>query len=708
MGDGAGPAGTATTAQIGALARGEAGLVRAGSDALGATGLVLALLVLATAWYARRLARWRREREVEHLHDRIWHLAESEERYRNLVEAQIELIVQRDAEGRITFANEGFARLLGTSPEALLGTTREATIAESLAAETRPDGSRTADLAIAPAAGGPPRWFAVVESAVVGRDGRPEVLRAGREITERVEAVRSLDEARSRAEAASVAKSRFLATVSHEFRTPLNGILGMADLVLETPLSPEQETYIRAIKTSGEALLTLIDGILDFSKIEAGRLDLACEPFDPAALVESVVELLAPRAQDKGLEIAADLADDLPPRVLGDGDRVRQILLNLAGNAVKFTETGGVGITAERVGEDLVLAVHDTGPGIPEERLPLLFEEFEQGDGSASRRHEGTGLGLAITRRLVDRMGGRIETTSRPGAGSCFRVVLPLRALDGERPRPPALTGRRILVAAASAVEGPFLRARLTRSGAEVVSADGEAAAREALRAGPFDAVLADRALGDEAVRRIAGAAKRAGVPRSIVLLSPFDRRDFGSPAAAGFDRYLIKPVRARSLYARLCEATRPQGGELREGAPAERRGPPPGRARVLLAEDNPINALLARKALERLDAAVTWVPDGAEALRHLEAAAAGAAEGFDLALLDIRMPGLDGLEAARRLRAFERARGAAPARLVALTANAGAEDEAAARAAGFDGFLSKPLDLAALPPLLAGAARAA
>ncbi|MGY2048849.1 ATP-binding protein [Methylobacterium sp. JK268] len=689
---------------------GEGAIGRAVYGTAAGVELLVALLALLAAGLIRHLARRasaRREREIEHLHDRLWRLAEREERYRRLVEAQVELIVQRDAEGRITFANEGFARLLGRSPVDLLGTTAQAAVVARLPTQDSPEGTRGEDVAIAPPEGGSPRWFAIVETAVVGRDGRPEVLRAGREITERVEAVRSLDEARSRAEAASVAKSRFLATVSHEFRTPLNGILGMAALLLETPLSPEQETYIRAVKTSGEALLTLIDGILDFSKIEAGRLDLAAEPFDPAALVEGVVELLAPRAQDKGLEIAADIADDLPLEIVGDRDRVRQILLNLAGNAVKFTEEGGVGVTATREGGDLVLAIRDTGPGIPEERLPLLFQEFEQGDGSASRRHEGTGLGLAITRRLVDRMGGRIAVTSRPGAGSLFRVVLPLPARGGARPVPPSLAGRRILVAAASAVEAPVLRARLARRGAEVATVATEAAARDALAGAPFDAVLADRALGDEAVRRIAGAAKAAGVPRAIVLLSPFDRRDFGSPAAAGFDRYLIKPVRAASLDARLTEEAEPGSG-TRPPATAASRGTARRRARVLLAEDNPINALLARKALERLDAAVTWVPDGTQALHHLQAAAAGEAEGFDLAFLDIRMPGLDGLEAARRLRAFERGQEAAPARLVALTANASAEDEAEARAAGFDGFLSKPLDLAALPPLLAAAARAA
>src|SRR3954462_8997860 len=204
---------------------------------------------------------------------------------------------------------------------------------------------------------------------------------AGRDITERVAAERTLNEARAKAEAASEAKSRFLATVSHEFRTPLNGILGMAGLLLDTAPSPEQTTYIRAVKTSGEALLSLIDEILDFSKIEAGRLDLAAEPLDVRALVEGVVELLAPKGQGKGIEIASFVARDVPARVVGDPDRLRQILVNLAGNAVKFTEAGGVGVAVEiNAAGELALVVQDTGPGIPDDRLPALFQEFEQGE----------------------------------------------------------------------------------------------------------------------------------------------------------------------------------------------------------------------------------------------------------------------------------------------------------------------------------------
>lgn len=643
---------------------------------------------------------------AEALQDRLWQIAESEERYRVLVEATTQAVVQRDGQGRITFASEGFAALLGVKPLELIGSTLTPQVIERGASEQRPDGVRVVEERLVPV-DGVPRWFSFIEMPAAGHTGGPSRLRAGQDVTGRVEAARSLDEAKSRAEAANVAKSRFLATVSHELRTPLNGILGMADLLLDTPLNPEQRTYVEAFRTSGKALLGLVDGILDFSRIEAGRLDLAAEPFDVAALVEGVVELLAPRAQDKGLEIALDIADDLTALRVGDADRVRQILVNLAGNAIKFTQAGGVGVSLTRAGEGqgegFVLTVEDTGPGIPEERIPILFEEFEQGEDSAS--HEGTGLGLAITRRLVERMNGTIEARSTVGRGSIFRVVLPLPAAEGA-PTPvpqPTLASRKILIVAASPYQAPFLARQLSRSGAAAVVVDSAEAGLDALSGVAFDALIADRSLGDAAVRRLAAEAARSGVRCSLILLSPFDRREFGAPSAKGFDSYLIKPVRARSLFDRLLE---PRPAPARSTADAPALPAPvqsaPGR-RVLLAEDNPINALLATKALERLGAQVILARDGLETL-----AAADGQGPFDLALIDIRMPGLDGLEVARRIRAREAETGAVPLHLVALTANTGREDVTAAFAAGFDNFLPKPLNLRALPGLLNRRAEAA
>ncbi|GJE18994.1 ATP-binding protein [Methylobacterium marchantiae] len=645
--------------------------------------------------------------EIERLQDSIWRMSESEERYRALVEATTDVIVQRDAQGRITFANDGFARLIGAEPLTLLGSTVQLEILEQGLRHQQPDGVSRVEMRVRPI-DGIPRWFSFIETPVTGSGGRTQWLRAGSDITERIESARSLDEALHRAEAANIAKSRFLATVSHEFRTPLNGILGMADLVLDTGLDAEQRTYVEAVKTSGRALLTLIDGILDFSRIEAGRLDLSAEPFDLRAVVEGVVELLAPRAQDKGIEIALDVADDVPMEVVGDADRVRQIVVNLAGNAIKFTHHGGVGITMSRFAGEIVLEISDTGPGIPEDRIPVLFEEFEQGDSSASTRHEGTGLGLAITRRLVARMGGRIDARSVVGCGSTFTVHLPLPAgaADASAASPVSLDGRKVLIVAESPYQAPFLARRLSRSGASALVVSNLDAGLDALSDVPFDAIIADRSLGDEAVRSLAAEATRCGVRCSLILLSPFDRREFGAPGAAGFDSYLIKPVRARSLFDRLLEPTSSKtSADLVARRPPSFGAVPASRARprgtsgirVLLAEDNPINALLATRALERLGAAVVLARDGLEALTQLDQPASR----FDLALIDIRMPGIDGLETARRLRASEAEHGRPPLHLVALTANTGRDDERAAREAGFDAFLAKPLDLKALADLL-------
>lgn len=682
--------------------------------------LLLAWLGPAAAAFAawRRSARLNRalsaaRRESEEAHDKARQMAEGEQRTRRLIEAQPDIMVRHDAQGRITYANAAYARLLGFPIATLEGMKARPKVVEASSVRTRPDGVRILDEAVETGEG--VRWIAWCETTIAEPGGAPEVLRVGREVTDRVVSERALDEARTKAEAASEAKSRFLATVSHEVRTPLNGILGMADLVLDTTLSLEQATYVHAIKTSGQALLSLVDEILDFSRIEAGRLTLSIEPFDLHALIEGVVELLAPPAAGKGIEIAAFIARDVPHRVLGDGDRLRQVLVNLAGNAVKFTETGGVGIMVERgAAGEIALAISDTGPGIAPERVPALFEEFEQGDGSASRRYSGTGLGLAITRRIIERMQGAVAVDSGVGQGSTFHVRLPLPEADGVQEKgelAPALTGKRILIAARSPFEAPYLARRLQESGAVTVHVETEADALARLGATPFDVVIADVALGDEAVRRLAKEASRVRVKRRLVLLSPFDRRAFGSPRAAGYDAYLVKPVRPRSLFEQIIgsyQATESNPLEPRH-APSATPQPRLGTRRVLLAEDNHINALLALKALEKLGALVDWAKDGHEAVTLAEAALSGLRPRYDLILMDVRMPGLDGHEATRRIRALERSLGCStPARIVALTANALKEDEAVACAAGLDGFLAKPFSFGSLTVLLGESARVA
>ncbi|WP_019403869.1 MULTISPECIES: ATP-binding protein [unclassified Chelatococcus] len=683
------------------------------------TGAAALIVVATVVWLIARRRRTllaqidRLEAEIETLHDSVWELSESREHYRSLVEAQGDVIVRRAQDGRIIYCNDAFARLAGRSREELVGSHWQPVVREISDVRLSTTGARIFDEAIDFRSG--IVWISWIETLAIGDSGA-ERQRVGRDVTSRVAAEHDLLDARHRAEAASEAKSRFLATVSHEVRTPLNGILGMADLLADTRLDPEQATYVRAVKTSGEVLLSLIDDILDFSKIEAGKIALVQEPFDLRSLVENVVELLAPRAQGKGIEIASFIAPDLPALVMGDRDRLRQVLMNLAGNAVKFTDQGGVGVSIEVEADGhIAFSVADTGPGIPKSRQDAVFREFEQVDDTASRRHGGTGLGLAICRHIVERMGGTITVESEEGRGATFRFAIALASVGGDsRPAlpPPTqvdLSGKRVLIIAHSPFEAPFIARRLAAAGAGAEIRESEEAASAAMAAGGYDVVLTDCALGEEAARRLATLARRSGVRRSLVLLSPFERREFGPPAAAGFDGYLVKPVRALSLMQQIAHepaALPPQQTYSAQAQALPRAGEgEPRRRRVLLAEDNEINALLALKLLEGAGAETLWVRDGVKAVAAMRRVLAGHEEPFDLVLMDARMPEMDGLEAVRRIRAAEAAHPRpVHARIVMLTANAFAEDRAAAMAAGADGFLAKPFERQKIQELVEGA----
>ena len=483
-------------------------------------------------------------------------------------------------------------------------------------------------------------------------------------------------------------KMRFLATMSHEMRTPLNGIIGMTGLLLDTDLSANQRAYAETLRESGAALLALINDILDYSKLAAGRFDLDEVQFDPFSLIQNVVELLSPRAADKDIEIASFVDPRTPRRMTGDEARLRQVLINLVGNAVKFTDKGGVAIEAraepgQTAGEQILsIAVRDTGVGIAATEQQRIFEEFAQAD--PARRAEGTGLGLAISRELVRAMGGDIALESEPGVGSVFSFTTRLRAV-AEAAQPQPIDAGPVVIATKSAMLERVLSLQLAAFGVNSVHiARSAAMAAEALDASPEATLLCDLAIIKDGGEKLAKPGRR-----SFALVSANERSALRSLRETGFIGYLVKPIRQTTLMRELVRARadatlQPAPDPSASPAAAERRADKRG-LRVLLAEDNQINAVLATALIRRAGHDVDIAVNGHEAI---EAASRG---GYDLVFMDMHMPEMDGLEAARRIRKLEGPVASVP--IIALTANAMAADRQKCIAAGMNDFLSKPFD---------------
>ncbi len=521
---------------------------------------------------------------LEAITDARWQLEDKSQVYRQLLDAQQALILRRDRNGRIVFANRAFCAAFGIEATYIVDSAfgPEVLEVEPVSADDIAD---TKALELTRTRDGD-RWIAWEHTTDINAAGEPERQSVGRDVTKERETEVELKEARDQAETANRAKSRFLAAMSHEIRTPMNGILGMASLLRDTPLSDEQQTYMRAIEESAQALVVLIDEILDFSKIEAGKLVLASDIFSVHGCVSRALELLGPQAAAKGLNFTCGIAADVPELVRGDEIRVRQIVLNLLSNAVKFTESGSVEVRVFTVhgrgrkssGTHVAVEVKDTGIGFSPDVMRRIFEEFEQGELNAARREGGTGLGLAISRRLARAMGGDILAEGELGAGAKFTAILKL--------------------ADVAAPESP-----------------------------PGMAPVAPHAVADA--------------------------------AAAGL--------------------------------------------KVLIVEDNAINALIARRVIERAHGTAVVVADGLAAVEAVERTFETGTRPFDIILMDVFMPVLDGFEATKAIKAMHApksgSRKAPP--IIALTANAFPEDRQRCLAAGMDDYLAKPFDAAHLRDLL-------
>jgi len=667
-------------------------------------------------------------------------LAESEQRLQSIMTqapgAFFQFEVAPDGERSFTFLSAGFRAILGRDPVDFKG--RAALMFSMVIREDRARVRRTLDAAIesvAPwqevfrirAMDGTVRWLDARSSASQRSDGTKIWFGVLADITELQQARFAADQlngqleemiGRTNASAlealqASVAKSQFLATMSHEIRTPMNGVIGMTSLLLETALTAEQKDYVEIVRLSGENLLSLINDILDFSKIESGKLELETETFDVHEIIEGTLDLLGPRAAEKNIDLLYEVVDDTPARVRGDASRVRQVLVNLVGNAIKFTAAGEVAVTLRSpVGEgdvqELIFAVRDTGIGIPQEAQGRLFQSFTQVDASTTRKFGGTGLGLAISKRLAEMMGGAMWLESEEGRGSTFFFSIRVQTCPPEEippgSEPVRLRGKRMLVVDDNSTSRRILTTWGEKWGLRATTAaDGEAALALLRTEAPFDVAVLDMHMpGMDGVMLARAIRSLPGHARTPLLLLSSLGRNEAQDTPGLFDAQMSKPAKPRSLHDALSRLVGGRPAAQLHGVVASDAAPPAEKLeRVLLAEDNAVNQKVALHLLKSLGYRADLAANGIEVLAALRQ------RPYDIILMDMQMPEMDGIEATRQIVANWPEPNDRPW-IIALTANALNGNREACLNAGMDDYLSKPIKRAELAKALAAARRPA
>ncbi len=637
---------------------------------------------------------------MQGLNNRTAVIEAAKARYQGLVEAQGDFIVRRRPDGIVTFANNNLAAALNKAPDDLRGRRLGIRVMDSDAIPFEED------LYQAPhriqykqhvRLKSGDRWILWEDFGLIDPETGKllEVQSSGRDITELKSTMLELAASKDAAEAANRSKSGFLATMSHEIRTPMNGVIGMAGLLRDTELTAEQSSYTQAIQQSGQALLRLIDDILDLSKIEAGKMDVTVRPFNLPDVVEGVCELLAPKAHKKGLEISCLVDPAIIGPAKGDPSRIRQVLLNLAGNAVKFTNKGSVSISARlKPGSNrVVFEVSDTGIGMSEAQANKIFEAFTQADSGHDRNYGGTGLGLTISQKLVGLMGGLIAVRSGIDEGSTFTFDLDLEAeLAAQNETPVSLSGKTFILAGIDNRTTDFIRCYIESWGGTVAIPDDS---NGFVHMSEPDGLLCS----PDMARCLSRMSKVP--PVSLVVLTPSDRGQIDDFLQTGFTGYLITPLRRSTLLRELLpEVER----ETRVGSPQTKKGILPARRQlnVLLVEDNPLNVMLALKVLEKTGHQTSRLTNGQEAVVFIENCLKDDETALpDAILMDVQMPVLDGLTATEQIRKLEVKHEGQRVPIIALTANAMTEDREACMRAGMDDYLAKPFDAADLADVL-------